>query len=290
MKRDCIVYMHIAPGNHIYIGQTNQKFELRCGRLGEGYKGCTYFWNVIQKYGWENVKHEVLYENLTRAEANAIETALIDTYKKMPEWNVCNIFPGGGAHMGPRFNKDIKAEMSERMRGRIKINNGVSDKMIHPEELDKYIECGWKKGTYRKWNEEERKAISKRLTGVKHPESRRINNAKAQKKFIWVTDGISNKRIKKSEYDNYFSQGWKRGQTNLSIVDKVWMNNGDTHLLVESNDIDKYAKMGFIKGMLNGGNGGANKGKVRVHKGNCRKYIPVTELQNYLDKGYVRGW
>ena len=31
----------------------------------------------IVKYGWDNIKHEVLFDNLTEEEARSIETALI---------------------------------------------------------------------------------------------------------------------------------------------------------------------------------------------------------------------
>ena len=65
------VYMHINKINHkIYIGQTSQSPELRWGKNGGGYTGCSYFYNAIQKYGWENFEHCILKENLNQDEAN----------------------------------------------------------------------------------------------------------------------------------------------------------------------------------------------------------------------------
>lgn len=54
------VYAHINKVNgKIYIGQTCRKPEYRWND-GKGYKECTYFYNAIEKYGWDNFDHEIL--------------------------------------------------------------------------------------------------------------------------------------------------------------------------------------------------------------------------------------
>lgn len=63
-ERKWIVYKHTSPSNKSYIGSTYQPLEDRSGRDGIGYKQNTEFYNDIQKYGWENFKHEILIENL----------------------------------------------------------------------------------------------------------------------------------------------------------------------------------------------------------------------------------
>lgn len=68
-KKFC-VYKHTNRINgKVYIGITSQKVQERWGSQGQKYKGSTYFYHAIQKYGWDNFDHEILFTNLTQAEA-----------------------------------------------------------------------------------------------------------------------------------------------------------------------------------------------------------------------------
>ena len=61
------VYMHVFPNGKKYIGiSRNVKKRFR---NGEGYARSKIVYSAIQKYGWENVSHEILYENLSEQEA-----------------------------------------------------------------------------------------------------------------------------------------------------------------------------------------------------------------------------
>ena len=62
------VYKHTCPNGKVYIGITCQKPEQRW-RHGKGYKRNALFFRAINKYEWENIKHEILYENLTKEQA-----------------------------------------------------------------------------------------------------------------------------------------------------------------------------------------------------------------------------
>ena len=62
------VYKHTCPSGKVYIGITMQKPEIRWNK-GLGYKKQDYFYKAILKYGWDNIKHEVLYKDLSKAEA-----------------------------------------------------------------------------------------------------------------------------------------------------------------------------------------------------------------------------
>lgn len=76
VNKNYTIYKHIFPNNKIYIGITQQKPEKRW-QHGLGYRAQPLMWNAIQKYGWENIKHEILFENLTLEEANLKEIELI---------------------------------------------------------------------------------------------------------------------------------------------------------------------------------------------------------------------
>ena len=59
------VYMHISPSGKKYIGITGQSIERRWGN-GTGYKNCISFNRAIEKYGWNNIKHIILYSGLSK--------------------------------------------------------------------------------------------------------------------------------------------------------------------------------------------------------------------------------
>ena len=74
------VYKHITPDKRIYIGITRGN-PLKRWNNGHGYRGQSVFFNAIIKYGWDNIKHEILYSGLAKEEAEQKETELIAEYK-----------------------------------------------------------------------------------------------------------------------------------------------------------------------------------------------------------------
>lgn len=88
------VYMHVSPNEKRYIGITSNKPERRW-QNGYGYKDQTYFYNAIKKYGWDNFQHEILFENLTKEEAEQKEIELIAYYKSDNRKFGYNIDHGG---------------------------------------------------------------------------------------------------------------------------------------------------------------------------------------------------
>lgn len=88
------VYIHIFPNKKVYIGisSTNVKKRWDCGR---GYKTQSYMANAINKYGWENIEHKVLYSHLTQEEASQKEIELIKQYKSNNPKFGYNIAKGG---------------------------------------------------------------------------------------------------------------------------------------------------------------------------------------------------
>ena len=62
-ERMFIVYKHTSPSGKIYIGITGKKPKVRWNN-GNGYKHNRHFYRAIKLYGWNNILHEVLFENL----------------------------------------------------------------------------------------------------------------------------------------------------------------------------------------------------------------------------------
>lgn len=91
------VYMHKSPSGKVYIGITKRDLEIRWAN-GEGYKTCPVFYNAIRKYGWENIEHKLLFENLNDISAKLIEIDLIHYYKSI---NMSyNLTDGGQGQLG----------------------------------------------------------------------------------------------------------------------------------------------------------------------------------------------
>ena len=77
MENNYSVYQHVTPDGLYYFGQT-QNVERRWSNNGAGYKE-TSLYPYIEKYGWDNIQHIVLFKDQTRENALWIEDFLITT-------------------------------------------------------------------------------------------------------------------------------------------------------------------------------------------------------------------
>ena len=77
MEKNYVVYEHVTPDGLYYFGQT-QNVEKRWSNNGAGYKG-TALYPYIEKYGWDNIQHIVLFRDQTKEDALWIEDFLITT-------------------------------------------------------------------------------------------------------------------------------------------------------------------------------------------------------------------
>ena len=96
MDKKYKVYEHICPNGKIYIGITQQSIEKRW-KKGKGYKTQILFYRAIEKYGWDNIEHIVLFENLTKEEAEQKEIELIAKYKSNNSEYGYNLDNGGNS-------------------------------------------------------------------------------------------------------------------------------------------------------------------------------------------------
>ena len=117
------LYRHITPSNKVYVGITCQKPAWRWNH-GKGYcrKSQPYFARAIEKYGWDNIKHEILFEGLTEEKAKRFEIELIRFYKMLAmSYNMTN---GGDGHRGTYdrshiiVSEETRKKMSESHKGK----------------------------------------------------------------------------------------------------------------------------------------------------------------------------
>ena len=172
------VYRHISPSGKVYIGITSQDVLTRW-HYGHGYVRCEYFYKAIQKYGWNSIKHEVLFTNLSEEKAKYLEVELIRHYKALGI--SYNLTDGGDgwlgyhhsdetkekmrvAKLGTHLSEDTKQKMSKSRMGRLGTMNGKR----HTEETKAKMSVArtGKKKVYKKTKEEITKTFKKAQEGV----------------------------------------------------------------------------------------------------------------------------
>ena len=157
-----IVYMHTVPNGRKYIGITSQEPSRRW-RGGMHYSYNKRFFAVIVKYGWDNIKHEILLENLSQEEAEEKEIALIKALKTDQEEYGYNLTSGGKGATGC-----IKSlETREKLRA---INTGRK----HTDETKKKMS-------------ENRKG---KFTGAENPRARKVGQYDMDGNLIKVWDSL----------------------------------------------------------------------------------------------------
>lgn len=111
------VYKHTSPSDKVYIGITSLKVKERWAN-GKGYRAQKVFWRAIQKYGWENFKHEILFEDLSEKDAKLKEIELIEFYKsncnkwKNPAYGYNSTDGGDLREKGFELTEDTKQKIS----------------------------------------------------------------------------------------------------------------------------------------------------------------------------------
>ena len=114
------IYMHTNTINDKkYIGIT-YCVQNRWGKDGSRYlikkkDGSyvhRYFGAAIQKYGWENFKHEILFDGLTQEEAQLKEIELISFYNTNDPSYGYNLTKGGDGIFGYQYTDEDKRKIS----------------------------------------------------------------------------------------------------------------------------------------------------------------------------------
>lgn len=149
------VYKHTLPmslsdkeNDMVYIGITCQENVGQRWLNGRGYNRNPHFSNAIQKYGWDNFKHEVLFNGLTKEEAELKEIELIAKY------NSTNIHYGYNKTNGGNCNGTMLQETKDKIS---KANKGNQYGIGHEV------------------SEEARKRISKSMIGNKHGKGQKMS-------------------------------------------------------------------------------------------------------------------
>ena len=168
------VYRHISPSNKVYIGITKQDVKVRWSS-GSGYRPCVLFYKAIKKYGWSNIKHEILFTDLSEKRAKKLEVDLIRHYKALDiSYNVTD---GGEGCSGRVVSEETRNKLRE-----INTGKAMSAESRLKMSLAKIGKPSPTKGKPRKkLSEESRQNISNGHLGLKYNRTQewrdRVTNA-----------------------------------------------------------------------------------------------------------------
>ena len=150
---------------------------------GNGYKNSTYFYNAIQKYGWDNFEHEVVATNLTANEADNFERLLIEKLDLMNPDKGYNLVSGGTKNK--TLSESTKKKIGEAHIGIFAGENnpmyGISpkermdedtyavwrEKLINTTTSDEFRQQARERNIGKKYSEEVNQKKGK--NGIEHP-------------------------------------------------------------------------------------------------------------------------
>jgi hypothetical protein len=125
------VYIHINKiNNKKYIGISSEIDPNKRWKNGYGYRQQMFF-KAIQKYGWDNFEHKILFNNLTKKEAKIKEKELIAKYKTNNSLYGYNRTEGGDDI--PEKTPELLAKISNSLKEYYKTEEGIKRK----EEISK---------------------------------------------------------------------------------------------------------------------------------------------------------
>ena len=223
------VYMHITPSNKRYIGITSKDLEERFGS-----NGCLYrnqiFGRAINKYGWDNIEHIVVAENLSKEEAKKLEIELITKYDTTNPKYGYNRSIGGDIPviLGQHHSEETKKKISDSNKGKeisLSTRKQISDSVKSLWQTDEYRE----KQNNRVVSDISKKRMSEahkgKILSEKHKEKIRLGNLgkhQSDKTKQMLSEIVRRQHQKEKELGikrNYSNGGIKTGGTK-------WYNNG----------------------------------------------------------------
>jgi len=106
------IYKITFPNNKVYIGQTRRSLTQRLYEHKTDKRGDKQVTKAISKYGFDNLKFEILFDSLSLEEANKKEIELIKKHKN----NSYNITESGGHD---RYkDEDYRKKLSLSQKGK----------------------------------------------------------------------------------------------------------------------------------------------------------------------------
>lgn len=142
MLNNYCVYKHTFQNGKCYIGITRQN-PIKRWKRGNGYFSNTYFYNAIKKHGWDNIKHEILFTNLSKEDAEKKEIELISFFNSANRKYGYNIKIGG----------NTRGYITEETKSKMRLSHLGKKTKPRSKELktqhSKYMKEHWKDETFK---------------------------------------------------------------------------------------------------------------------------------------------
>lgn len=200
------VYKHTSPSNKVYIGITSRPVKERWAK-GHGYNYNTHFWRAIQKYGWDNFQHEILYENLSKEEASKLEIELIAKFDSMNQAKGYNLTTGG-EHC--TVSEEVRQRISRKLKGRKRSEVSLQNIRLGHDKL-------WNSGYSPVWvhkdDEEHIVSPEKAESFLKQG----YEYGRSTKSYVYIHSGSVSKKVLDSNLQSYLDDGWELGRSKKDI-------------------------------------------------------------------------
>lgn len=200
------VYCHITNDGRRYIGITSNAPKKRWDN-GRGYRSNQLFYNYINKYGWDSLKHIIIEKNLTEIDAKQLEIELIKKYNTQNKKYGFNLTAGGDSGYSPceetRKKMSIarkKRIISEETKRKISnsttgIKNGFYGKHHTAEVRKKISELA--KGRPGCWKGKKLSEVHKKKIGLKslHRGEKKVRCVETQKEYFSIGEAARDYNI-----------------------------------------------------------------------------------------------
>ena len=282
-----IVYMHTTPDGLVYIGITRQTPpERRWGRGGCKYKNNPRFWSAIQKYGWDQVEHDILFENISADSAKAKERSLISLYDAMNPKRGYNHTSGGDVNT-QMFSESIIQSLRQH----------TTDMWKNPEIRNKIVSALQGHPVSDLTRQNISKAKTGKLLGHPSPLKGRCLSASHRLKLkghIPWCKGKTKADDPRLMEISIIQKGRKRTDSerqklSLSHIQlyktgykPVWVTNGYAETLIDVKLLDDYISQGWNLGRL-------NIRSVYMTDGIQTKKVSASEVAEYELSGWYLG-
>jgi hypothetical protein len=200
----------------IYIGK-HQTEDVNDSYMGSG----ILISRAIKKYGKENFTKEILYIFESEEEMNAKEAELVteDFCSRNDTYNICPGGKGGWGYINqhglgvnwytiaPKSNEFLLKKLSEKRKC-------PTWSLSFSKTISAANKKAWQEGKNKGFTGYTHSDEVKKKIGKSNSE-KQSGNKNSQYGTMWITDGLKNKKINKTDY---IPKGWKRGRVIKKIV------------------------------------------------------------------------